>query len=133
MSKMQNMIWKFAAAFLGAVAVQAAAAATPPIHHVFLIVLENEGAGLTFGKHSPAPYLAHDLVAKGAFVENYFATGHYSLDNYIAMISGQAPNPATQGDCQTFSDFSGNTLDADGQASIPPMCRPSPTSSPRRS
>ena len=66
MSKMQNMIWKFAAAFLGAVAVQAAAAATPPIHHVFLIVLENEGAGLTFGKHSPAPYLAHDLVAKGA-------------------------------------------------------------------
>ncbi|MGD0866461.1 MAG: alkaline phosphatase family protein [Rhizomicrobium sp.] len=116
MSKMQFMIWKFAAVFLGAVAVQAAAAATPPIHHVFLVVLENEGAGLTFGKHSPAPYLARDLVAKGAFVENYFATGHYSLDNYIAMISGQAPNPTTQGDCQTFSDFSGNTLDADGQA-----------------
>jgi hypothetical protein len=115
MRNMQRIVWKFAAAFFCSVAVQAAAP-PPPVHHVFLIVLENEGAGLTFGKHSPAPYLAHDLVAKGAFLKNYYATGHYSLDNYIAMISGQAPNPVTQGDCQTFSDFSANTLDADGEA-----------------
>ena len=115
MGDMRRMFWRCAAALclLGA---QAAAAATPPIHHVFLIVLENEGAALTFGKHSPAPYLAHDLVAKGAYVKNYFAIGHFSLDNYIAMISGQSPNPTTQSDCQIFTDFSGTSLDANGQA-----------------
>ena len=117
MSKMRRVIWKFAAVALFFAAGQAGAATPlPPIRHVFLIVLENEGAGLTFGKNSPAPYLAHDLVAKGAFLKNYFATGHYSLDNYLTMISGQAPNPSTQGDCPTFSDFPNNTLDANGQA-----------------
>ena len=28
-----------------------------------------------------------------------------SLGNYIAQISGQGPNKATQGDCLTYSDF----------------------------
>jgi hypothetical protein len=116
MTNMRRTFWKFAAAALCFVGTQAASAATPPIHHVFLIVLENEGTGLTFGVHSPAPYLAHDLVAKGAYLKNYFGIGHFSLDNYIAMISGQAPNPTTQSDCQSFTDFSGNTLDANGEA-----------------
>jgi hypothetical protein len=36
---------------------------------------------------------------------NYWGIGHNSLDNYIAMISGQAPNPVTQMDCRVFVDL----------------------------
>jgi hypothetical protein len=92
----------------------AAAAETPRLGHVFVIVLENENADATFGPDAP-PYLARTLPAKGAFVPNYFGIGHFSLDNYIAMISGQAPNPQTQADCQTFTDFLPGLPAADGQ------------------
>jgi hypothetical protein len=85
--------------------------------HVFVIVLENEPFQVTFGEHSPAPYLAHELPRQGVLLTQYFGIGHYSLDNYIAMISGQAPNPATQEDCGVFSEFkrSAPGFDADGQ------------------
>jgi hypothetical protein len=88
-----------------------------PPRHVFLIVLENEPYQVTFGRHSPAPYLAHELPRQGALLTHYFATGHSSLDNYIAMISGQAPNPATQDDCHVYGEFvrSAPGLDANGQ------------------
>jgi hypothetical protein len=82
-----------------------ASAATPPIRHVFVIVLENESASTTFGPNSPAPYLARTLTAQGAFLPNYHGVGHESNDNYIAMISGQAPNVENQADCQIFADF----------------------------
>ena len=90
--------------------------ANPP-RHVFLIVLENEPFQVTFGKHSPAPYLAHELPGQGALLTHYYAIGHDSLDNYIAMISGQAPNPATQEDCHVYSEFvrSAPGFDANGQ------------------
>jgi hypothetical protein len=89
-----------------------------PVRHVFLIVLENEPYVTTFGEHSPAPYLARELTKRGALLPQYFGIGHYSLDNYIAMISGQAPNSSTQGDCNVYSEFVRNTpgLDANGQA-----------------
>lgn len=92
-------------------------ALAPRIGHVFIIVLENQPFDTTFGAHSPAPYLARQLTAQGALLEQYHAIGHLSLDNYIAMISGQAPNRATQGDCHVFSEFvaSDPALDADGQ------------------
>ena len=77
----------------------------PPIKHVFIIMLENESYPVTFGPQSIAPYLARELPKQGALLPNYYGVGHYSLDNYIAMISGQAPNPATQGDCITLSEF----------------------------
>ena len=92
-------------------------AATPLVRHVFLIVLENESYQETFGHDSKAPYLAHTLTAQGVLLENYFGIGHSSLDNYIALISGQAPNEETQGDCHIFSEFKLRTpgLDAHGQ------------------
>lgn len=93
---------------------------TGPAHaprHVFVIVLENEPFQVTFGEHSPAPYLAHELTKQGALLTQYFGIGHYSLDNYIAMISGQAPNPETQEDCGVFSEFKRNApgFGANGQ------------------
>ena len=53
----------------------------------------------TFGPGSVATYLNGTLVPKGELLENYYATGHVSLDNYIAEISGQAPTPLTDSDC----------------------------------
>lgn len=75
------------------------------IGHVFIIILENENADTTFGPTSPAPYLALALPAQGAFLSQYFGTGHLSLDNYISMVSGQGPNLQTQADCQFYTDF----------------------------
>jgi hypothetical protein len=93
-----------------------AAAAAPPIRHVFVIVLENENADTSFGPSSPAPYLARTLPSAGEFVPNYYGIGHASLDNYVAMVSGQAPNPETQGDCPFFHDVTPGTVGPDGQA-----------------
>src|SRR5581483_2267411 len=68
----------------------AAAAGAPPLRHVFVIILENESASTTFAPGSPAPYLSQTLRSDGAYLPNYYSTGHESNDNYIAMISGQA-------------------------------------------
>ena len=92
-----------------------AGAALPPIHHVFVIVLENESASTTFGPNPPAPYLATTMRAAGAYLPNYYGIGHASLDNYIAMISGQAPNPNTQADCGIYADMSNPGIDLTGQ------------------
>src|SRR5271170_3711254 len=59
--------------------------------HVFIIVLENEGFDTTFSNNSPAKYLTHELVPHGLLLTQYYGIGHFSLDNYIAMISGQGP------------------------------------------
>jgi hypothetical protein len=83
--------------------------------HVFIIVLENEGYHITFGPNSPATYLK-GLVKQGAVLPNFYGIGHFSLDNYIAMVSGQAPNPVTQSDCQSFAEFTQTGTAADGQA-----------------
>jgi phosphatidylinositol-3-phosphatase len=89
----------------------------PPIRHVFVLLLENQNAGDTFGSRPPAPYLAKTLVAQGAFLPNYYGIGHASLDNYVALVSGQAPNERTQLDCPLFADFVPRQpgLDAHGQ------------------
>jgi phosphatidylinositol-3-phosphatase len=94
-----------------------AAEAPPPIRHVFVLVLENESYPVTFGANSPAPYLAHELPRRGALLTQYYAIGHASLDNYIAMVSGQAPNEQTQLDCATFAEFNASSpgLDEHGQ------------------
>src|SRR5690242_2225978 len=62
-------------------------AALPPVRHVFIIVLENENEATSFGAGAPSPYLAQTLPSMGVFVPNYYAVGHSSLDNYLAMIS----------------------------------------------
>ncbi|HKT30804.1 alkaline phosphatase family protein [Dyella sp.] len=91
----------------------------PPIRHVFIIMLENESYPVTFGPQSIAPYLARELPKQGALLPNYYGIGHYSLDNYIAMISGQAPNPDTQADCSTFSEFVATAKKPDANGQLP--------------
>jgi phosphatidylinositol-3-phosphatase len=98
-------------------ATPASATSSAPVRHVFIIMLENESYQVTFGTDSMAPYLAHELPKQGALLPDYYGVGHYSLDNYLAMISGQAPNRDTQNDCTTFSEFTpaAGKLDAHGQ------------------
>lgn len=81
------------------------------IHHVFVIVLENESSESTY-LHNPHPYLGKVLQRQGTLLTDYYATGHLSQDNYIAMISGQAPNPLTSADCPLYLDFNGTTAAA---------------------
>src|ERR1700689_1811567 len=76
-----------------------AALAPGSINNVLVIELENEDATETFGPGSVATYLNDTLVPKGELLENYYSIGHVSLDNYIAEISGQAPTPLTDSDC----------------------------------
>ncbi len=89
-----------------------------PVRHLFLIILENESFDRTFGPKSQAPYLARTLPPQGAFLRQYYGIGHNSLDNYVALVSGQAPNEATQKDCQTYDEFqlAQPRLGAHGQA-----------------
>lgn len=91
------------------------AAYLPAVKHVFVINLENKGYDETWGPGSAAPYLSQTLRAQGNLLTQYYGTAHNSLPNYIAQVSGQGPNPQTQGDCQVFSDFAGAGTAAPGQ------------------
>ena len=108
----------FTALVIVAIAPARASTAPPPIGHVFVIVLENKGFNETFIANPPSElaYLARDLPAQGALLRQYYATGHVSLDNYISMVSGQAPNVETQSDCQMYTDFVGVIDPSSGQA-----------------
>jgi hypothetical protein len=109
-------------------AVAAAPASTPPgqrilppgaIQKIMVIDLENEGVNDTFLK--PGTYLHDTLLPQGELLQNYFATGHVSLDNYIAQVSGQSSNYSTNSDCigrngGAFTDvLPGTTTDSHGQ------------------
>jgi hypothetical protein len=77
---------------------------TPGIRHIFVIVLENESFSATY-ETNPNPYLAKTLRQQGTLLSQYHGIGHVSHDNYLAMMSGQAPNPSSQSDCQQYVDF----------------------------
>jgi hypothetical protein len=87
----------------------------PPIKHVFVIVLENEGFDTTFAVTTRATYLADTLTKQGALLKQYFGIGHFSLDNYIAMISGMGATAQTQIDCPRYIDFVQTGSARDGQ------------------
>jgi hypothetical protein len=105
-----------AAALIGAAQPAPAAPKLPPIKHVFTIVLENKNYEETFGNPPAAPYLGTTLTAKGQLLTQYHGTGHFSLGNYITMISGQSENPTTQADCQSFDELTPGTIGPSGQA-----------------
>lgn len=96
-----------ACAAAGAPGAQARTFKLPPVRHVFVVVLENQGYAATFGNPAADPYLAQTLPAEGALLENYYATGHESNDNYVSLVSGQPPNAQNQADCPHFDNFTG--------------------------
>ena len=86
------------------------------IGHVFVIVLENEGFNKTFGPNSLAPFLSQTLPSQGVMLNQYYGTGHVSLDNYIAMVSGQSATLQTRVDCTIYQDLALTGITPDGQA-----------------
>src|SRR5262249_9189037 len=79
--------------------VERAAVPEGAIQHVMVIDLENENYDSTFGPNSPAVYLNQTLLKQGQLIQNYFATSHVSLGNYLSQVSGQAPTNSANNDC----------------------------------
>jgi hypothetical protein len=101
-------------ATLGGGGAHASGGSLPAARHVWLIDLENKGYDETFGG-ATNPYLASVLPGQGALLRQYYGIGHVSLDNYIAQLSGQAPNADTQSDCQNYQDVAPGTPTSGGQ------------------
>ncbi|WP_245531439.1 alkaline phosphatase family protein [Arthrobacter globiformis] len=84
--------------------------------HVFVINLENKSFRDVWNDQSDAGYLSRTLRPQGVLLSRYYAIGHASLPNYIAQISGQGPNPATEGDCPVYEAFNESGTTPPGQA-----------------
>src|ERR1700677_685223 len=69
------------------------------IQHVWLIILENKSYDETFTGLNDNTYLWSTLPSQGVLLKNYYGTGHSSMDNYLSLVSGQAPEENTQEDC----------------------------------
>ena len=89
------------------------------IKHVWLIILENKSFDATFTGINNNTYLWQTLPSQGALLKNYYGTGHFSLDNYTALASGQATIPDDQADCPNFDAITGK-IDASGSLSTNP-------------
>lgn len=98
----------------GAANLNKVASTAARIRHVFIIVLENSSFEDTFGTSRQDPYLQKTLVPAGALLTEYYGTGHVSLDNYISIISGQAPTRDTANDCmQVIAGAPGSYFDVE--------------------
>jgi hypothetical protein len=81
------------------------------IKHVWLIILENKSYDATFTGLNQNSYLWKTLPAQGVLLKNYYGTGHSSMDNYLSMVSGQAPEEDTQEDCSVSAKLIGPNSD----------------------
>jgi hypothetical protein len=90
--------------------------ALPPITHVFLIVLSDQGFNTAFGPSSQATFLSKTLARQGEVLDNYYAVAGGELANEIALISGQGPTPETEANCPLYTDIAPGTVGAQGQA-----------------
>ncbi len=87
------------------------------IKHVWVIVLENKAFNASFTplEGTQGQYLSK-LPAQGALLTQYYGTGHSSLDNYLSMVSGQAPLTDTESDCPAYTQMSGSYDNTPGTA-----------------
>ncbi|MCW2939189.1 MAG: hypothetical protein JWN00_2174 [Actinomycetia bacterium] len=88
---------------------------TPKVGHVWTIMLENKSYEATFTGLNSNDYLWKTLPSYGLLMRQYYGTGHYSLDNYISLVSGQAPAPANQADCAQYTNVAPGSPARDGQ------------------
>jgi hypothetical protein len=75
---------------------------------VWLIILENKSYDETFTGLNQNSYLWQTLPQQGALLTNYYGTGHFSMDNYISLVSGQSPSYGVQDDCSTTANMTNN-------------------------
>jgi hypothetical protein len=81
------------------------------IKHVWLIILENKSYDAIFSGLNQNTYLWKTLPSQGVLLKKYYGTGHSSMDNYISMVSGQAPEEDTQEDCSVSNKLIGPNSD----------------------
>jgi hypothetical protein len=89
------------------------------VKHVWLIILENKSYDATFTGLNNNTYLWKTLPTQGVLLKNYYGTGHFSLDNYVSMVSGQAPVTDDQADCPLYDKLTG-TVETAGKLSTNP-------------
>ncbi len=70
--------------------------AVPRFSHVVYVVLENMNAAKTF---EASPVLKR-LRSQGVYLPNFWAEGHRSLSNYVAMFAAVEPTPQTRANCK---------------------------------
>lgn len=99
----------------------------PPIKHVFLIVLADQGFNEAYGESSAAPYLAKTLRGQGELLTNYYAVAQGELANEVALISGQGPTPQTAANCPNYTEISPGTIGAESQVTGSGCVYPSAT------
>jgi hypothetical protein len=87
-------------------------AGLPPIKHVFEIVLENEESTSIYGS-AAAPYF-NSLAQQAVKLDAMYGAGHASLDNYMAMFGGDAPNPNNELDCSAAAPGCAMPADPNG-------------------
>ncbi len=78
------------------------------IKHVWLIIEENKSYDSTFTGLNENSYLWQTLPQQGALLTQYYGTGHFSMDNYISLVSGQSPSYGVQDDCSTTANMTNN-------------------------
>jgi hypothetical protein len=86
---------------------------TSKVKHVFVIALSTTSYEAAWGHDSAARYLNGTLRPKGTLLSGYQTLGTAELPDYLAMISGQAPNPDTEANCPIYAQFP-STAKADG-------------------
>ena len=88
---------------------------TPPVKHVWVVMLADQNLAKAAKDTQTAPYLAGTLAPQGTLLTGYHAVAHGSLPNSIALLSGQGPAPATQADCPVYADVTPADAGDDGQ------------------
>src|SRR6201994_2044689 len=85
------------------------------IKHVWLIILENKSYDATFTGLNENSYLWKTLPKQGVLLKKYYGTGHSSMDNYLSLVSGQAPEEDTQEDCSVTNKTIGPNSDIESK------------------
>ena len=85
-------------------------AALPAVKHIWYIIMENKSYDATFTGLNNNTYLWKTLPSQGTLLTNYYGTGHYSQDNYTALVSGQSPLYDQQIDSPTYKDAAGAVI-----------------------
>jgi len=85
----------------------------PPFAHVWVLVLENASFA-TLAEGTADPYL-QGLIAQYGLSANYFAVGHPSQPNYLAMFSGSTQGVTDDGSHDLPGKNLADQLDAHGK------------------
>jgi phosphatidylinositol-3-phosphatase len=87
----------------------------PPIKHVFVIMLSDQGYNQAFVERTGHPYLSKTLRDQGELIADYYGVATSPLANEIALLSGQGPTEQTQLNCPVYAAIAPAKKGADAQ------------------